>query len=218
MRRLLLSVVTASAFSGPVYAEDTTPGWYVGAAASLVFMDKYDITIPPSATPSATVSSNKGGRVGANVGYHLSPYIRAEAEAFFETFKDKRTQGISGPVNGSRAQNNGAVMGNIYVDFANGSRLTPYVGGGFGELYIRTPYIFNATGKKLTDWTTAYQLMAGTSYLLAGPAQGSGSSELYFGYRFIRAVDDAQTQSGSGISAKYPYQSHSADLGFRYNF
>jgi opacity protein-like surface antigen len=154
------------------------------------------------------------------VGYRWTPYVRTSVEGFFEQYKSKRWENIStGSASGLESQVNGGVMANLYLDMPNSSRFTPYVGGGIGMLHLRTPVVWVANNLRLIDWTTAYQLMAGTSYHLAGPLHGAGSAEMYAGYRFVKSMEDATNNCRcGGATAEYDYQSHSADLGIRYNF
>lgn len=209
MRRILPLLIASSIFSAAAHADDL-PGWYVGATASLSFIDKYEITTPQDPSYKAIASTKEGPRFGANIGYHWNNYLRTEVEAFVESNKTQRASIAGIPVD-TTSTVTVAYMGNIYLDIANSSRFTPYVGGGAGIMHLRPPFVWTINEKKLEDWVPAYQLMAGVSY------RAFLNSDIYLGYRFVSTMNDGKDRQ-SGTEAVFPYQSHSADLGFRYSF
>ena len=101
-------------------------------------------------------------------------------------------------------------MGNAYYDFKNGSRFTPFIGGGFGfanvEYDIDHIADIDDTDAKEDDNVMAYQIILGGSFA----ATEQLSIDLQ--YRFFGTEDP--DIDGTDVE----YQSHNVMLGLRYSF
>jgi opacity protein-like surface antigen len=105
-------------------------------------------------------------------------------------------------------------MGNVFYDFRNSSRWTPYIGGGLGLANVDLDRV-GATGsaQQINDSETvlACQLMGGVSYAL------SQNTDLFGGYRYFRAEDiDSRNQAGQRINADFT--NHIIETGVKIRF
>ena len=168
---------------------------------------------------------------GAAVGYRLtaSGRLRLELEYFYRETAHNETSGIEGPGGAAVAKLDGEVVtaedrigsvtsnnvfGNLYFDFTNGSRLTPYIGVGAGAgftnvdhglLWVRNndPGLITSVAQyfpdgRLDDLRVVQRNLAATA--------SSNQTELgarLFGYQVLFGMDVALTESVSvGVKAR----------------
>lgn len=129
------------------------------------------------------------------VGYKLSPVVRAELEGSYR--KHDLEDGVAGEVRTT------LWSANVWYDFVNDSKFTPYVGGGLGLAYGKGN-LTAPVGFKEHDTAFAYQLGGGVAYELCEHI------DLTADYRFI------DTNKFSDIGDDY--KSHEFRAGIRYNF
>ncbi len=103
-----------------------------------------------------------------------------------------------------------SLMGNAYYDFKNESRITPFIGGGFGfsnvEVDVDEISDIDDTDFKDDDDVMAYQIMLGIGFA----ATEQLSIDLQYRY-FATADPEIDNED-------YEYQTHNVMLGLRYSF
>lgn len=156
------------------------------------------------------------------VGYDFNPKfnvsLRTELEySFFSQFSS--TEDVTIPLLGtSRMKVEASIetfLVNIYYDFHNSTKFTPYIGLGLGIAFVcagvdSEGYIFN----EKTQINLAWQVGAGTFYAFTDNI----SLDLSYRYtQFGRAETEKRESTGQWISAKST-SAHQALLGIRYTF
>jgi opacity protein-like surface antigen len=199
------------------------PQWYMGLSGQAVFLDDADIKHSNPAYTSDLLIFDPGYGLSGQIGYRLFPKIRTELEFVYRTNEIGEAPGSAIIGSGKAEQTSIAAMLNAYYDFANQTRLTPYIGAGVGVAQVSNDrfYIDGITGERtdtLEAFTLAYQLMAGVSYEI-----DSGMStpiEFVLGYRYFTGADveDESTLSSFPSDLSFPNDSHNAELGVRMFF
>ena len=108
-----------------------------------------------------------------------------------------------------------AFMTNVYYDLRNRSAITPYVGAGVGDAYVRNARFYTSGGQAsghLSAWTLAYQFMAGISYDL------TDTVGLNLGYRYFTGPDVRVDEPLIGTTVTFRNSSHNAEAGIRWFF
>lgn len=218
---LAASVLTlATQLSTAAYADamqgERWPRWYLGLSGGMQFLTDTDI----SGTAPGKVDFDDSGVVAtASLGYR--PYfgvpaldsMRIEFEAGYHRSDLSSFSGAGGTA-GLRGDTTVlSYMGNVYYDFRNSSRLTPYLGAGLGGASVRLPRTsgLGNTGNK--DNVFAYQFLAGLAY---SPAS-IPLTEWSLGYRYFRLNDPEFTTAGGRITLD-DYDAHSVELGAKFRF
>lgn len=177
LKRVSVLGVGLSLIVSGAQAQDAAPrdGFYVRAAAGISFASdlEQDLTFSPSVLfadtpPNAQVLDFDSGFVaGGAIGFDYADGIRTELEyRYMTTSIDSVVQ--SGGVGGSQTLtpanddfNTQLLMTNVFYDFRNSSRLTPFVGIGVGGAFTE-----NENGDR--DAALAYQGRAGLALALNG--------------------------------------------------
>lgn len=198
----------------PASAMAATEGFYVGGAAGVnwprdaKFTDK---TLEASGLPASVKLEYDVGAVGSlAVGYATAFGVRAELEASYRWAS--KVDGDNDAANnwGGRARSL-AFLGNVYYDIDTGTALTPYIGVGAGIAQVKATGNDNA-GYSFsdTDWTFAYQGIAGVSYSFTDNLAAT------LDYRYFDTVEPRFKGPFGRVEGEYA--SHSILLGLRYSF
>lgn len=156
---------------------------------------------------SATTELNSGYIVGLAAGRNLFGSTRGEVEFAFSSYNPGNRKEVSlatasaasstfyyTPAGGSLTSF--TVMANIWHDFENSSRITPYVGGGLGVGYIQSSLMFDGivgtSAYNDTALAAAFQIGAGVNFAL------HENVSLGVGYRF-RGFTDFSLQENGGV-------------------
>lgn len=193
-------------------------GLYGAARGGFTFTDDHDF----SATPAINVTTelDNGYGVGVALGYDTGPVdnnigLRLEAEYMYRQNEvDTHSSGgaqLAGPTG---EINSHAYMANAYLDFHNGSAVTPYIGGGVGVAQVSyDDYGVTAIPNVLDDDDTvfAYQGIAGASYKV------TPQIKLTADYRYF-ATEDPELTSVAGTATETEYATHNIFAGVEYSF
>lgn len=177
LRGMAFSVSALSLVAGAALAQDeetARDGAYarVGAGATLLDNWEQDYAFNPAlvfvAPPPTgqTVQNGEGFLAAFALGFDYADGIRTELEyRYASTGVDAVVvDEAAGPAPITTANdhvNAHFLMSNFYFDFANDSRLTPFIGGGVGGAFVE-----NEAG--LSDAALAYQGRAGVSVEISG--------------------------------------------------
>ena len=136
---------------GPGWADRAERVPRSGGGAKLKFESEYDVNLA--------------------LGFRFSPFLRAEGEAGFVNMSLKnlhlKTRGETVPAHGHDRHYRGMV--NLYLDGANSTPFTPFIGAGAGTVRanLDLSWALPATGQTVRaddwDWAFAWQFMAGIS-------------------------------------------------------
>jgi OmpA-OmpF porin, OOP family len=165
---LLGAALGALMLAMPAHAEGT----YLKGELGGGFSDKYD--------GAANSDLENSWRYGAGIGTNLSPHVRIEGEVFRS---DAEFQSGGGDSNATVG------MGNLYYDFGDGQKITPFVGAGVGYGKFETP------GDK--DEGMTYQLTAGASTKLSDRLTGE------LAYKYVKAPDLELSGSNPDYSSSF---------------
>jgi len=142
--------------------------------------------------------------------------------------------GIENPIKESAVGNMGihSLMANVFLDFSNKTRVTPYFGGGVGLAFWK--YDYAVDGLAAREFHSIYgDTVGGTStdHFIADDYQpGSNISEkdsgTDFAYQLMAGVafdvtENIKATAGYrlfGIDNGYDFVAHSTELGIRYSF
>lgn len=149
--------------------------------------------------------------VSGELGGYLTENLRMGTEVLYqETEADEASgYGIKLDVDGDVSVL--GFMANLYYDFKNESRFTPFLNIGAGGAMIETdkitsPQVSNYYLDDDDDWVFAYQFGVGVSYSFNGPYA------LDLKYRYF-ATSDAHFDE-----ADAEWRTHNVYVGYRYNF
>lgn len=217
---LLASALPALAFEPAPYVEARLGGSY------LVVDDiKNTSAVAAPAPTNKTRLRDMAGSLGLAVGLELKKSLglplRAELEYSYRSEADYNPDptfiGAVVPTRLKSTLDSSVVFVNVYYDFATGTRLTPYLGGGLGVAWNHT----DATGTiiatgvtqnyKKTTSSLAWNLGAGATYDLSGPWK------LGAGYRYVDLGKVVWGDSSTQLTSK-DITSHDLFLGLRYQF
>lgn len=198
-KTLLKVVIIFLAISQPALAraEIYLSGHVGGSRAS-------DTTIDNASTADNQISHDLGFDVGIATGYAL-PFFRVEAELNSRNGDVHRIDGENAITGDFTAY---SAMANLYFDFKNPSKVTPFIGAGGGILRLSIDNLrsSSATINDESDTTEAWQMVAGVAVKL------DPRTSLDLTYRYLGCSD----LSWSGASADYTVNSFI--VGLRYNF
>ena len=180
------------------------PRWYVGISGSAVYLERTSINSSSATYLDANQSYNRGYGLSASAGYQLLSGVRAELEIAERENRVKKDLYVTGviPTGSYTAQTSTAFMANGYLDLHNGTKFTPYFGGGVGLALVKNPdfYIDPATHGstgKIMSWVPAYQFMAGVSYHIDTHI---APFEVNMGYRYFTTGDVKNDYKGANPS------------------
>lgn len=162
--RFLAVIAALFLMTIPASAES---GFYLSARGGPSFMGKTsnDIKLPAAGLTFDVESEHGvGTAVAGSVGYKMRWGLRLEGEVAWRrnSISRFRVVGVGVPASGSVSSLAG--MANIFYDFDNSSRWTPYVGGGLGIARVSINKAAIAVGGGLAlanDSATAFAYQAG---------------------------------------------------------
>ena len=213
--RISSAVIAAGLVAGLCTAASAqTDGWYAGAEAGVNFVPKLKFDTTGNTWHQ---KQDPGYAILGQVGYGFGK-IRLEGELgwrqneinkFSDDFGDHSVDGnISGV----------SFMGNVYYDFVNSSKWTPFVGAGIGGIDLNFDNL-KAGGVPVTndgDFVFAYQGIAGVSYAV------NEQLSIKADYRYLGTVDGnynlSSAYAGPNGVGKGEYASHSVLVGFTWKF
>lgn len=195
---VLIGSITGAAAQGG--AENTpSDGFYIRAAAGISFTSdlEQDVTLAPDAFRCLAIGCNpdrqlidlgSGWVAGGAIGFDYADGIRTELEYRYAandiealTLSEQGTEIVRGGLNPLPAVVNDEftahfLMTNVFYDFRNSSRLTPFVGIGVGGAFTE-----NENGDR--DAVLAYQGRAGVALAL------NGGLSIDLEYIYVRSND-----------------------------
>lgn len=192
------------------------PRWYAGVSGGVEFLNDSDI----KATPNGNLEYDSvGGVVTGSIGYML-PFeqafwngFRLEGEFGYHSIGlDSYTAGGTTSAAGGQARVL-SYMGNVYYDFRNQSRWTPYVGGGAGLANFHIDRNKVGGNTETSDDVFAWQLMTGLSYAPASIPM----TEWSLGYRYF-TLSDPKLQAGASRVRFDDFNAHSVEVGAKFRF
>lgn len=237
MKRLLVSTALCLtlAVSKPALAADLT-GLYVAPKFSASEQDTGEYEekdslagsmLPVSGTKGSKADTTWGGALAIGYDFHpaLSLPIRAELE--YAVHSQSKTSFSGRSAYGTVATNTrktevSTLFANVFYDFHNNTKFTPYVGAGVGVAQIRVKDNFwtaygpqTASGSKNVE-NFAWNLGAGVAYSF------DSNWKLDLGYRYsdfgsVTGATATET-GGSRHQAKSRETSHEVMMGLRYGF
>ncbi len=197
-KALLLGSVACAMFVTGASAE----GFYVGADAGMSFPFSTKVKIDGVNDKLKTKFDN--GFVGdAIVGYDFGNNIRGEFDFGYRNFDIEKVQGVK--VNGGL--DSYAFMGNVYYDFNNKTKFTPFVGAGAGLAYNK---LDKKDGFSGSSTKPALQGMVGLAYNFTDSWSASVA------YRYFTTF--GQQAKYNGVEGKYDFETQEILLGVRYTF
>jgi OOP family OmpA-OmpF porin len=205
-----------------------TPHWYAGVSGSLSYLEDMQFkedSRPAGFIPLPDLSFKQGFGFGLDVGYRFFPWLRTEGEVFHRTNDLEAIANVPITIASDMhsEQTTLAYMANVYLDYDNNSRWTPYLGAGAGVVHIKNPTKYTITDGSnvetifFKDWANAYQFMTGVSYLL--PFNKATPIQVNFGYRYFMSDYGESTSSVfPGYTIKFNDKSHNFEVGARMYF
>lgn len=195
----------------PAGAMAQSPGFYIGGAAGANWSNDSDVT--GAGVPNGTSVDYDTGWAGLlNGGYAFTNGIRTELEV---GYRGNDVDGVNGVQAAAGDVSSWDLMGNVYYDFRNSSKFTPYVGAGIGGAWVDFDGISTpVAGRTLSgdDIGFAYQGIAGVSYAI------TDALGLFADYRYMATTDLSVDSNNNNQSADMEYSNHSLFLGMRYSF
>ena len=211
--RISSAVIAAGLVAGLCTAASAqTDGWYAGAEAGVNFVPKLKF----DATGNTwTQQQDPGYAILGQVGYGFGK-VRLEGELGWRQNEINKFSDNFGAKSPDGNINGVSFMANVYYDFVNSSKWTPFVGGGIGGIDLNFDNL-KAAGAPVTndgDFVFAYQGIAGVSYAV------NEQLSLKADYRYLGTVDGNYSVNPAYASgpAKGSYASHSVLVGFTWKF
>lgn len=200
-KTLLLSGAVCMLFAANAKAE----GWYVGADAGVTVPFDSKAKFKTSGTKEKVKFDN--GFVGDLVlGYKFDNNFRSDLDFGYRNIDFNK---FAGEKNSSEL-NSYAFTLNVYYDFINSSKFTPFVGLGAGLAINDVDGKGILVNKKSTG--VAFQGTAGVAYNIAD------NWDLSLAYRYFKTFDHKLKQAESGRYGKYNFSTQDIILGIRYTF
>ncbi|RLB77540.1 MAG: hypothetical protein DRH06_03570 [Deltaproteobacteria bacterium] len=207
MKNLLAVLISLALFVG-FTVSTASAGVYISGNLGAVFLNDADLDEDGD---TGELTFDNGGVATFALGTTIGSAGRIEVElaSRVSDFDEMKIDGwdtfdLNGDVT------TGSFMGNVYYDFKNGSRFTPFIGGGLGfanvEYDIDSVAGIDDTDTKEDDDVVAYQIMLG------GGFAATEQLSIDLQYRFFGTEDP----DIDGVDIEY--QSHNVMLGLRYSF
>ncbi len=168
---------------GPGWADRTDRQPESGGGAKLKFESEYDLNLA--------------------AGYRIVPWLRAEGELGFVDMSidnlELQSRGVTVDANGHDRHYRG--MLNVYLDGANSSAFTPFIGAGAGAIRanLDISWTLPRSGAEVTaddwDWAFAWQFMGGIAWRV------TSCLEVEFAYRYYGSDDRSHTNHSAATSS-----------------
>lgn len=212
MKRFALLMIFALVAVAPANAE----GWYFDFFAGIGETDDTDFAVNGTSRIDTEFDSNT--TYGVSFGYMFANQLRFEGEiSQREADVDSHQLDNGGAIAGSFGEiGSTSIFANLFYDFANESRVTPYVGVGVGSVSVDFDG-FGVPGLPALDDDDdvfGYQLAAGLDVMI------NDAWSFRTDVRLLEAEDAEVTSSaatGSTVS-EAPYSSYDLTVGLRYKF
>lgn len=207
-----LGLLSASLLATTAHAQSDEvrwPNWYVGLNGAVNWYPDSDVELAGIGT--GEVSHNPGWMGSIALGYlprTTMPVFNAMRLELEYAYRTNEVDNISGIGVVDTKTETHAVMGNVYFDFANQTRLTPYVGGGLGWANLGV----EASGDSYDDDVFAWQLMAGLSY----EPESMPMTVWNIGYRYFATTDAEYTTILARTEQEY--STHGLEVGAKFRF
>jgi len=197
---VLFSLAVFVAFS----VTTASAGVYISGNLGAVFQN--DADIDDSYFGDGELSFDNGGVATFAVGISIDNSVRVELElaSRVNDFDEIKFDDYHGKYDMDGDVTTVSFMGNVYFDFKNEGRFTPFIGAGFGSANVE--YDSDDLDDKDDDTVMAYQMMLGIGFA----ATEQLSIDLQ--YRYFGTADPEI----DGVDVEY--QTNNVMLGLRYNF
>ncbi|MBR7158303.1 MAG: OmpA family protein [Alphaproteobacteria bacterium] len=195
-KALLLGSVACGMFAATANAE----GFYIGADAGMSFPFTTKVK---EGNDKVKVKFDDGFVGDVALGYDFGNNIRGEFDFGYRNFDIDKIAGTK--IKGSL--DSYAFMGNVYYDFNNKTKLTPFVGAGAGLAYNKLDKKNNISGSSTKP---ALQAMVGLAYNFTESWSAS------IAYRYFTTF--SQEAKYAGFEGKYNFETQEVLLGIRYTF
>lgn len=204
----LLALGLAAMVSSAADAKETWPRWYVGLGGAWSHTQDSD-----ASGLGADIDFESGWGASIALGYYLpvdtgpNLALRTELEGAWRSSDLDSVGGVAS----SGDYESRAVMLNIYGDFRNSTRWTPYIGAGIGYATVE----LSGTALGLTDdkdSVLAYQGMAGVSYAPVSIP----NTEWRLGYRYFATEDPSYSVGGASVETEYGTHNLEAGVNLRF--
>lgn len=170
-------------------------GFYAALTGALVV--PRDSTVTVVGVGSTDVEFDSGFGLLAAAGYGFGNGFRAEVEIGWRNVEPKHADALDvGTL---------SLMANAVYAFG-AWQLRPYIGAGVGAAQHSLTYTNDGRDLSLSDWTFAWQLMAGLAYPL------SAKAEIRAGYRYFG------TTEADFLILQSDYATHNFEAGILYRF
>jgi len=222
MKKATLVLITLAIFIG-LTVTTASAGIYISGNLGAVFLNDADMNGDDELDDvNPEFSFDNGGVATFAVGTSIGSAVRIEAEIGarvnnldalkFDMDEDEDDVSVSLDADGDVTTI--SYMANVYYDFKNDCRFTPFIGGGLGFAnveYDMDKFAGDKLKAKDDDNVIAYQLMLGGSFA----ATEKLSIDLQ--YRYF-ATADPDFDDKEFEDTELEYQSHNVMLGLRYSF
>lgn len=166
-------------------------------------------TTPPDAVNRDSVAGFSGA-----LGYRLDTGYESSSHPIRIELQGTQRSSLTAQYNSYDARlQTTTFMANGYYDFNNKSNLTPFVGAGIGA--ARLEWNDSLQGNTTTNTTVpAYQMMTGISY----QPENTKTTTIRAGYRYLKMLDETSITTSNDRTASIENESHSVELGVKFDF
>jgi OmpA-OmpF porin, OOP family len=218
IRTVLLGAVAGVAISGTAQAAHFN-GWYLGLEGGANWVEDAKFTpfgtfggIITHTDTARELALDTGWTVLATAGYGLyDSNFRVEAEFGYRHNEIEGSHpvggGVSTPVPGSLRQF--TIMANVVYDVPLTPKLSLSLGAGIGV--DRASLEFGTAGNEDSDWSFAYQGLAGLGYAIGS------QTDLFLNYRYLRTGESEYSGILSHRLDFEGFSNHALSVGLRYD-
>lgn len=197
------AVLLASVACGMFATSASAEGFYIGADAGVSFPFSTKAKNNANHTQKEKINFDDGFVADAVLGYDFGNNIRGEFDFGYRNFDIDKIAGekVKGSIDSF------AFMGNVYYDFNNKSKFTPFVGVGAGLAYNKVDKKNDMSGSSTKP---ALQGMVGLAYNFTDSWSAS------IAYRYFTTF--SQEAKYEGVKGKYNFETQEILFGVRYTF
>ena len=197
------AVLLASVACGMFATSASAEGFYIGADAGVSFPFSTKMKNNANHNQKEKINFDDGFVADAVLGYDFGNNIRGEFDFGYRNFDIDKIAGekVKGSIDSF------AFMGNVYYDFNNKSKFTPFVGVGAGLAYNKVDKKNDMSGSSTKP---ALQGMVGLAYNFTDSWSAS------IAYRYFTTF--SQEAKYEGVKGKYNFETQEILFGVRYTF